>query len=126
MKKFIIFAWTMAATTAMADVTSFRGPAGQTVYKTTCKIDEAECYQDAAAVCGKSYQILGSESHNGGLLVDLFPGGPIKYYSMNFACGGSDGRIAQFPHQGPYYDAPRPFVAECSGNSWGVGCYGWR
>lgn len=126
MKKVIIFAWAMAATPATADVTSFRGPVGQTVYKTTCRIDESGCYQDAAATCGKRYQILSSESHNGGLLVDLFPGGPIRYYSMNFTCGESDGRIAQFPHRGPYFDPPRPFVAECSGNAWGVGCYGWR
>ena len=110
---------------AIADVTSFQGPAGQTVYKTTCKMDESECYQDAAAVCGKSYQILGSESHSGGILADIFPG-PIKYYSMSFSCGSSDGRIARFPHQGPDYYPPRPFVAECSGNGWGVGCYGWR
>ena len=125
MKTLIIAACLMVSTPALADVTSFRGPAGQTVYKTTCKIDESECYQDAAAVCGKSYQVLGSESHSGGILADLFPG-PIKYYSMSFACGASDGRIAQFPHHGPYYQPPRPFVAECSENGWGVGCYGWR
>lgn len=126
MKKIIAAIAIISSTPAIADVTSFQGPNGKTVYKTSCKMDEADCYQEAAAVCGKSYQILGSESHNGGLLVDLFPGGPVKYYSMSFACGASDGRIARFEHEGPYYEPPRPFVAECSGNGWGVGCAGWR
>lgn len=126
MKNIIALMAVLVSTPTIADVTSFQGPGGNTVYKTTCKMDEADCYQEAAATCGKSYQVLSSESHNGGLIVDLFPGGPIKYYSMNFACGRSDGQVAQFRHEGPYYYAPRPFYMECSNDYYNSACGGWR
>lgn len=117
---------TLIATSANAETTVMRGPSGANVFKTTCRGSSDGCYQEASANCrGGSYQILSSENHGGGIFGDVF-NGPIQYYSMSYSCGRSDGRMAQFPRTSPYYVPPRPFVAECSGNGYGVGCYGFR
>ena len=47
---------------------------------------------------GGSYQILDSESHAGGLLIDAIPG-PVTWYTMTYTCGPSDGRlVGRFLH----------------------------
>ena len=111
---------------AHAETTSVKGPSGRAVLTTTCKSDASNCYAEASHNCGGgSYQILSSESHSGGLFGDAIPG-PVSYYSVSYSCGRSDGRMADFPRSGPYWQPPRPFIAECSGNYGGVGCAGWR
>jgi hypothetical protein len=125
MKKLTFIAAMVLAVPAHADVKSFQGPGGRAIHKVTCQSDETECYQQAASVCGKSYQVMSSESHAGGIFADWIPG-PVTWYSMNVRCGESDGRTAQFNERGAPYVPPRPFYMECSGNNWGVGCGGWR
>jgi hypothetical protein len=125
MRKIMSVVMALTAFPAYADVSSFRGPDGATIHKVTCQSDEAECYQQAAAVCGKSYQIMGSESHAGGLLADWGPG-PVTWYSMNVRCGASDGRTARFEHRGGVYVPPRPFYLQCGSDYYGVECGGWR
>jgi hypothetical protein len=59
------------------------------------------CYEQATRDCkGGSYQIVESESHAGGLIMDVLPG-PVTWYSMSYTCGPSDGRLADFPFRGP-------------------------
>ena len=58
---------------------------------------------------GGSYQILDSESHAGGLLIDAIPG-PVTWYTMTYTCGPSDGRLADFPFQGPRFN---PSIRHC-------------
>ena len=115
-----------AATPAAAETTALPGPSGGKVFKTKCRGSSDGCYQEAAQYCRGSYQILGSESHGGGIITDLFPGGPVMYYSMTYACGPSNGRLAGFPFNGPEWQPPRPFYGECNGYNNGVNCYGWR
>ena len=132
--EFLAFALLVAAviavwfvTPARAETTALRGPSGTTVYTTKCSGSEAACYQEASANCrGGSYQILASHSNGGGILMEGWGYGPVTYYTMSYQCGRSDGRMASFPRIGPVYVPPRPFVAECSGDGWGVGCAGWR
>lgn len=132
--EFLAFALLVAAviavwfvTPAHAETTAMRGPSGANVYTTKCSGSEAACYQEASANCrGGSYQILASHSNGGGILMEGWGYGPVTYYTMSYQCGRSDGRMASFPRTGPVYVPPRPFVAECSGNGWGVGCAGWR
>lgn len=113
-------------TPAHAETTVMRGPSGANVYTTKCSGGPEGCYQEASNNCrGGSYQIMSSENHGGGIFGDAL-NGPVQYYSMSYQCGRSDGRLAQFPRTSPYYEPPRPFIAECSGNNWGVGCAGWR
>ena len=113
-------------TPANADTTTVRGPSGALVYTTKCSGSQDGCYQEASTQCrGGPYQILSSESHGGGIFGDVL-NGPINYYSVSYQCGRSDGRLADFPRTSPYYQPPRPFIAECGGNNWGVGCIGWR
>ncbi len=57
---------------------------------------------DAASMCGGSYQVIGSESHSGGLLADALPG-PVTWYSLYYQCGPSDGAIPEFPFHGPTF-----------------------
>ena len=125
MRKIMSVIMVLAAFPAYADVSSFPGPNGVTIHKVTCQSNEGECYQQAAAVCGKSYQIVNSESHDGGLLADWVPG-PVTWYSMNVRCGASDGRTANFEHRGATYEEPRPFYLQCGSDYFGVECGGFR
>lgn len=87
---------------------SFVGPSGQAMHTSKCQGGPGDCYQEAAQTCGGSYQIRDSESHAGGLLVDILPG-PVTWYEITYTCGASDGRLAQFPRRGPepnYGSAP--------------------
>jgi hypothetical protein len=81
--------------------TSVSGPSGQVIARAKCSGSSAACFSQAAAACGGgSYQVLDSESHAGGLLADIMPG-PVTWYTMQFQCGASDGRLPSFPFNGP-------------------------
>src|SRR5262249_49811868 len=45
----------------------------------------------------------------GGLLIDAIPG-PVTWYTMTYTCGPSDGRLADFPFQGPRFN---PSIRHC-------------
>jgi hypothetical protein len=61
-------------------------PSGKPLYRAKCSQLPAGCYEQATRDCrGGSYQILDSESHAGGLLLDR--------YTMSYVCGPSDGKI---------------------------------
>jgi hypothetical protein len=72
----------------------------------------------AAAFCEGSYQVIGSESHSGGLVADILPG-PVKWYSLTFLCGKSDGKMPDFAFSGPEqampsFDIPSSIQTTCS------------
>ena len=80
------------------------------------------CYEQATRDCrGGPYQILDSESQAGGLLADILPG-PVAWYTMSYACGPSDGRLAAFPFRGPRYKPPS--IITCSRFGDTVSCMG--
>jgi serine protease Do len=72
------------------------GPSGkplQPIHRAKCSQSPAGCYEQATRDCrGGPYQILHSESHPGGLLIDILPG-PVTWYTMSYVCGRSDGKI---------------------------------
>lgn len=111
-------------TPANAETTAARGPSGGNVYTTKCSGSSSDCYQEASQYCRGPYQILGSESHGGGIFNDALGYGPVTYYTISYACGRSDGRLATFPRSGPEYVPPRPFYGECNGYYGGANCYG--
>jgi|SRR5690242_6482356 hypothetical protein len=90
------------------------GPSGkplQAPHHAKCK-SPTGCYEQATMDCGgRSYQILESESHAGGLLAHILPG-PVTWYAMSYTCGPSDGRLADFPFRGPRYKPPS--IQTCS------------
>ena len=86
-------------------VEQFPSPSGVTVSFVKCNGKSSKCMKKAAAFCGGSYQVIGSESHAGGLIADILPG-PIPWYSMTFLCGKSDGVMPQFPFVGPQFVMP--------------------
>jgi hypothetical protein len=100
------------------------GPSGKPLkpsYRAKCKSTD-DCYAQATRACGgRSYQILDSESHAGGLLADILPG-PVTWYSMSYMCGPSDGRLADFPFTGPRYNPPS--IRTCSQVGTTVTCVG--
>jgi len=98
-----------------AETTTVTAPNGAQILRTKCKSDTAECYQEARQTCRGSYQILGSESHAGGLIWDAMPG-PVTWYSMSYQCGKSDGRFAEFPFHGGVYVPPRLHTNFCDYN----------
>ncbi len=63
------------------------GPDGKPLrpaHQAKCK-SPTGCYEQATRDCrGGSYQILDSESHAGGLLIDILPG-PVTWYGMSYA-----------------------------------------
>jgi hypothetical protein len=79
------------------------GPSGkpfQPSHRAKCSQSPTDCDEQATKDCrGGSYQILDSESHTGGLFADIIPG-PVTWYTMSYACGPSDGRLAAFPFRG--------------------------
>ena len=100
------------------------GPDGKPLrpaHQAKCK-SPTGCYEQATRDCrGGSYQILDSESHAGGLLIDILPG-PVTWYGMSYACGPSDGRLADFPFRGPNYQPPSIQTCSQFGNT--VSCIG--
>lgn len=127
MNKAIIFAAAFAASAAHAETTAMRGPSGGNIYTTKCSGDPSSCYSEASAQCGGgSYQILSSHSNGGGILMEGMGYGPVTYYTMSYACGRSDGRMASFQQRGVPYVPPRAFYLQCGEDGWGVGCGGFR
>jgi hypothetical protein len=125
MKRFAVTLFLLISWPAFGDTTSFIGPSGKPVYKTSCKSSTADCYQEASRYCRGAYQIVSSESHAGGLFADLIPG-PVTWYSMSYACGPSDGRLASFPFRGRQYQAPRPAYVNCDAYTNNVQCWGYN
>jgi hypothetical protein len=66
-----------------------------------CRQSPIGCYEQAARDCkGGPYQVLDSDSHGGGLLTDDLWSGPFIWYAMSYACGPSDGSLADFSFRG--------------------------
>ena len=86
-------------------VEQFPSPSGVTVSFVKCGGKSSKCMKKAAAFCKGSYQVIGSESHAGGLIADILPG-PVPWYSITFLCGKSDGAMPQFPFVGPRFVMP--------------------
>jgi hypothetical protein len=87
---------------AACDLTSgnsFTGPSGATVNTAKCSQSSDPCYKKAAATCAGPYQVVDSESHAGGALVDSTPG-PVTWYTMTYQCGPSDGKMPTFAFRG--------------------------
>lgn len=86
-------------TAAMADkIQQIDSPSGVTVEYVKCSRSPNKCMNAAADYCKGSYQVIGSESHPGTIVSDVFAGG-VTWYSMTFLCGVSDGRMPDFPYQ---------------------------
>lgn len=104
---FCIVSLTACATTSVKEHSS---PSGMAIKTVKCNADSSKCLAAASKSCSDgSYQVYSSESHAGGTVADIFPG-PVTWYSMNYICGRSDGRIPEFKWTGPTYtqDAPTP------------------
>lgn len=103
---FIILCASMATSGCVTpSVKEFTGPDGNTVKTVKCNRNPDGCFETASTSCsGGPYKVLSSESHAGGLAADLIPG-PITWYGMTYTCGPSDGRMPDFPFNGPSYNA---------------------
>src|SRR5262249_38695271 len=65
------------------------GPSGKPLqhHRAKCSQSPTGCYEQATRDCrGGPYQILDSERHAGGLLLDILPG-PVTWYTMSYTCG---------------------------------------
>jgi hypothetical protein len=80
------------------DIEQIDTPSGVTVDYVKCKRSPNKCMNAAAEYCKGSYQIIGSESHPGMIMSDMFAGA-VTWYSMTFLCGVSDGQMPNFPYQ---------------------------
>ena len=80
-------------------------PSGVIINYTKCNRKSGKCMNTAAKHCKGSYQVIDSESHAGGLIADLLPG-PVRWYSMTFICGPTDGKMPRFKFQGPDFQMP--------------------
>ena len=99
---------------------SYVGPSGSAVTSVKCSQSPKACFQQASRACnGRSYQVLDSESHAGGLVADILPG-PVTWYGMTFQCGPSDGRMPGFPFRGQQYRPPS--VTNCQAYGTTVSC----
>lgn len=61
------------------------GPSGQRIVKTSCHPDVSRCFEEAARVCPKGYDIVNVSSHMGGTVIDLMPG-PVTWYDVLVQC----------------------------------------
>lgn len=92
-----------AVNLSACDVTSgstFTAPSGAVANTAKCSRSSDACFQKASATCGGPYLVLDSESHGGGVLVDVAQGGPVTWYVMTYQCGPSDGKMPAFPFRG--------------------------
>jgi hypothetical protein len=103
----IFISITLATGASVASAGGFTGPSGQQMYRAKCSYSPDGCYNEAANTCRGKYQIVDSESHAGGLFADIMPG-PVTYYSITYACGQSNGRMADFPFRGGTWSPPSP------------------
>lgn len=117
MNKVIAIALLFVASPSHAETTSITAPNGAQILRTKCSSNPDECYQEARQTCRGNYQILDSESHAGGLIADIMPG-PVTWYSIQYQCGRSDGRMATFPHKGESWNPPRLQTNDCYYNGY--------
>jgi hypothetical protein len=75
---------------------SFVGPSGKVTNTATCEFNATNCYKQAQATCGGSYQVLSSESSTGGLITGPGFGHGTWWGRMTYQCGASDGKLATF------------------------------
>jgi hypothetical protein len=81
-----------------------------------CRQSPMGCFEQAARDCsGGPYQVLDSDSHAGGLLTDDLWAGPFVWYAMSYACGPSDGNLADFSFRGM---RPRQNSERSNGSRW--------
>lgn len=93
MNKVLLACALMVSAPAFAQ-TSFVLPNGAQALQTRC-LNPTSCYSTARASCGGgTYQVINSESRTYGFLT---------WNTMQYVCGRSDGRLATFPHRGPYF-----------------------
>jgi hypothetical protein len=124
-------AQTMANPSTQPPVQTIVGPSGkplqpgaplQLAYRAKCSHSPTGCYEQATSDCrGGSYQILDSESHTGGLFLDLRPG-PFTWYTMSYTCGPSDGRLATFPFRDDRPIPPPPVITTCTNYGFTISC----
>jgi hypothetical protein len=96
----------LTAGCAGPSVKEYAAPDGTTVKAVKCPSDPQKCYQAASDSCPeRTYQIISSESHAGGLAADVLPG-PVTWYGFTYACGPSDGKLASVPFQGQQFTPP--------------------
>ena len=89
----------LAPSSALADkIEQIDTPSGVTVDYVKCSRNPNRCMNAAAEYCEGSYQVIGSESHPGTIVSDVFAGS-VTWYSMTFLCGVSDGQMPAFPYQ---------------------------
>jgi hypothetical protein len=81
-----------------------------------CRQSPIGCFEQAARDCKDGpYQVLDSDSHAGGLLTDDLWAGPFIWYAMSYACGPSDGSLADFSFRGM---RPRQNSERSNGSRW--------
>ena len=98
-------------------VENIAAPSGVTVHYVKCSGKAGKCLNKAAAFCNGSYQVIDSESHAGGLFADFIPG-PVRWYSMTFLCGKSDGIFPEFVFRGPEWEMPSIIIPR----TWSTTC----
>lgn len=95
---FLSLALLAPAPALAVDVEQLDTPSGVTVDYVKCSRNSNRCLNAASEHCKGSYQVIGSESHPGTLVSDVFAGS-VTWYSMTFLCGVSDGALPGFPYQ---------------------------
>lgn len=99
MPRLIVIFLMLLASPALADkIEHIDAPSGITVDYVKCSRNSNRCLNAAAKHCKGSYQVIGSESHPGTIVSDVFAGS-VTWYSMTFLCGVSDGALPGFPYQ---------------------------
>lgn len=103
MKKLVMLSTSivlLAGCNAGPQVKSYTGPTGEELSTVRCTRETSACFEKASEACdGGSYRVTNSYRNAGGLWADVLPG-PVTWYTMNIACGPSDGLMPQFPLRG--------------------------
>jgi hypothetical protein len=94
-----VAAFSLSACDITSSTNSFASPSGVVVNRAKCSRSSDFCFKTAADTCGGPYQVIESESHMGGALMDTSPG-PINWYTMTYRCGPSDGKMPTFAFRG--------------------------
>lgn len=92
--------------TAGPSISQVPSPDGSVIQIVKCVKNTNECFSAASKSCnGGSYQVYSSESHAGGIWADALAG-PATWYSFNYKCGPSNGKMPEFPFGGQIYVPP--------------------
>lgn len=98
-------------------VSNIIAPDGSNYKIVKCNKDSLKCLNEASISCdNKSYQVISSESHAGGVFADYLAG-PVTWYSMTYKCGLSDGKMPDFKFVGQEYNPPANIVVPSSNYS---------